>query len=724
MLRAGYGEDLDGRFSRTRLNAVLSDALGEAHQQQAGARLFGAPLEAHDLIEGARTRYGARQATGTADPLADGAGDLGPGARTTGPEGWGSGPRPIRPSGSGGRQGRGSVLADVDPAGPPLSQETLDGLAAARQATKDYHATFSKGIGGDILRSDGTSGSYRLPDAGVGAKVFPKGPAGFQSVRAYERMVGNSADAADLLHNYAAATLRRDALRPDGTLDPAAYRRWTNQYSEAIRALPADVRARFDTAGHAAEALDRFGRFTPETAASLVPDQFFRSGVTGADGVEHLRSLIGADRADAVLGDYAASSLRRGAGRPDGTIDPGRYATWKRTFGPALGALPDEVGQRFATAVSAGDALKRFGRYNPDLAPANVPELFFAPGKAGRDGVEHLRDLVGDQAADTILSDHIAAQLKAKASTPDGMVDPAGLKRFMTAHGPAMSAFPQLAERFSSAARATQTVGDIAAGRAAALKNLQASAAGKFMGLSDPSEVRDAVGRMVVSNNVTGLRALMRQASADPAAVEGVKRAALDHVLRRGISEGTEAGASGVNQVNRGTFQNLVGKNRAALEAVLAPDQMRALDALSADMMRQKRSENALKMKGSPNTAADKIRAMKFEPAGHSNLLREIAEGAIGGEELAGEHGAITGAALATLNRIRGATRDAAMRNVYAHVERAVLDPDYLKTLLTVAPKNAGTGSHYTLAAKLARYSMFRAPQAEAASQDDRRATR
>ena len=379
---------------------------------------------------------------------------------------------------------------------------------------------------------------------------------------------------------------------------------------------------------------------------------------------------------------------------------------------------------RFDTAAKATDALKRFGSYSPEIAPSAVPEMFFAPGKAGAEGVDHLRSMMGDQQADAVLSDHAAALLKAKAERPDGTIDPRGLQQFLKSYGPAMQRFPQLAERFGNAAKATETIADVAAGRAQALKNLQASAAGKFMGLTDPTEVRDAVGRMIENNNVTGLGRLMKQVQADPAAVEGVRRAAADHILSQGTSYGQEAGASGVRQVNKATFQNLVGENRAALAQVFDPQQMNTLNALSADMMRQKRSVEALKMKGSPNTTADAIRAMKFEPKGHSgSLLREIAEAAIGGEELGGAHGAEIGAGLAVGNKVRTALRDAGMRKTYDVIERAVLDPEFFRTLIMDAPKSAGTGSHLTLASRLGRYSMYRGMQAETAAQDQRKAS-
>ena len=618
VLRAGYGADYAGRLNRGRLSKILGEALDEAHQQTTTGRLFDEPLSARQMIDGATAR---NVELGGSRAEAAGASGVGAGDGAARAEGRGPGAPAGRP-GSAGQGGRSDVLPDVTPSGPPVTQEALDNLKAAKDAFKEHVATYRKGPVGAMLRSDGTSGSYRMADSAVPGSVFPSGPKGYQAVQAYRQAVGDNAAAADMLHNYAASTLRKVALNDDGTLNPAGYSRWLRQYGEAVRALPDNVRSQFDTAGNAARALDRFGA------------------------------------------------------------------------------------------------------YRPDLAPSAVPEMFFAPGKAGAEGVDHLRSLMGDQHADAILSDHAAAVLKAKAERPDGTIDPRGLQQFLKSYGPAMERFPELADRFGSAAKATQTIADVAAGRAKALKDFQATAAGKFLGLTDPTEVRDAVGRMIERNDVTGLGRLMKQVQADPAAVEGVKRAAADHVLSRGLSYGQEAGASGAQQVNKGTFQNVVGENRAALSRVFDADQMKTLDALSADMMRQKRSVEALKMKGSPNTAADAIRAMKFEPHGHrGSLLREMAEAAIGGEELGGAHGAEIGVGLAVGNKLRTALRDAGMRRTYDVLERAVLDRDFFRGLMQDAPKTAGTGSHVSLAGRLGRYSMYRGLQADTASQDNRKAS-
>jgi hypothetical protein len=55
-------------------------------------------------------------------------------------------------------------------------------------------------------------------------------------------------------------------------------------------------------------------------------------------------------------GDYAASRLRAAAMRPDGVLDPAKFASWRRAHADALRALPGLEG-RFADAAKATEAI-------------------------------------------------------------------------------------------------------------------------------------------------------------------------------------------------------------------------------------------------------------------------------------------------------------------------------------------------------------------------------
>jgi hypothetical protein len=142
--------------------------------------------------------------------------------------------------------------------------------------------------------------------------VFPKGSSGFTAVQAYRNAIGNDPEAISALHNYAAATLRNSAVNAAGVIAPKAYARWKSAYGEALRRVP-ELMPQFDTAAHAADALQKFGKFNPRYAPINVPELLFAPGPAGAAGVDHLRSSIGAQKADPTKAIAQIATARKEA---------------------------------------------------------------------------------------------------------------------------------------------------------------------------------------------------------------------------------------------------------------------------------------------------------------------------------------------------------------------------------------------------------------------------
>ena len=376
LLRLAYGEDLAGRVSRSRMGEQLGAVASDLSQQTTGARLFGQPSTAAEVLEGARARYGT--ATGTTDragsgPISDrqGAGEEGYGGRGSGSRSPGS-----DVSGASGASWR------APPTGRALNEADAQTLDAAKGLTKENKGRFGTGATGKILKPGPTAGTFRVPDSAVPDAVFPRGAGGFEAVQNYRAAVGSDEQAIGALHDTAAASLRRNALREDGTLDPAKFAAWRRNYGEALRGVP-ELHDAFDTAAHAADTLDRFGTYTPDTPASSVPDLFFTRGPKGADAVRQLQGLMPGTQGSEALAGSAAYSLRKAALREDGTLDPGKFATWRNAHAEALTALPRGISQGFETAARATVALDRFGKFSPDLPTSKIPSLFFNPGPAG-----------------------------------------------------------------------------------------------------------------------------------------------------------------------------------------------------------------------------------------------------------------------------------------------------------------------------------------------------
>lgn len=135
-------------------------------------------------------------------------------------------------------------------------------------------------------------------------------------------------------------------------------------FDEAARArlaaANAATRARVDTfdSGTVGQILRNSGRSDQyRVPDATVGTRLFRPGVNGAQDVQAYIKAAGPDQAIPTLTDYAAMSLRRAAGRDDGTLDPGKATTWLNLHRDALRALPDNVSARFQNAQTASDVV-------------------------------------------------------------------------------------------------------------------------------------------------------------------------------------------------------------------------------------------------------------------------------------------------------------------------------------------------------------------------------
>lgn len=169
--------------------------------------------------------------------------------------------------------------------GVPLDAAAAERLRAASTATRERAQTFDEGATGNVLRSGARAGEYRTPDSLVPSKIFHPGPNGGESVRSYVNAVGE-AQAVPAIADYAAFSLRRAAMRPDGSIDSAKALAWAKQHDAALAELPASVRNRLANPGRAEEAV---------TAAVAARKERM-------DAFDHseLAKVIGTDNSDVV----------------------------------------------------------------------------------------------------------------------------------------------------------------------------------------------------------------------------------------------------------------------------------------------------------------------------------------------------------------------------------------------------------------------------------------
>jgi hypothetical protein len=259
---------------------------------------------------------------------------------------------------------------DTGTQGPLLDGEAAQRLKTASAATAERKQNFGAKPVSQIMQRVGNSQPLTMPSAGVTSSIWKPGNAGADTVQSTLRAAGNSPESVSAIRNMAAASLREKAA--DGIITSRIFNQWRSQHGPALQALeqaaPGSI-SRFENAARASEGLHRFENFNPQTASGVLPEKYFSTGDKGFAAVEDLRSLVGKDKADKLLGDYAADSLRKSAGRPDGTLDPKKFEAWQNSHSGALRAIPD-VQARFMSAAKASDNLAAVAAQRKDALDA------------------------------------------------------------------------------------------------------------------------------------------------------------------------------------------------------------------------------------------------------------------------------------------------------------------------------------------------------------------
>lgn len=192
--------------------------------------------------------------------------------------------------------------------GTPLDAAAIQRLKAASSATRERAATFDQGSTGTVLRPGPRQGEYRTPDSLVPSKIFHPGANGGESVRSYIGAVGE-AQAVPAIADYAAFSLRRAAMRPDGTIDTAKALAWAKQHDAALAELPPAVRSRLANPGRAEEAVtaavaarkDRMDTFDHSELAKVM-------GTDNSDVVRQVGSIFNSRDAVAKMQELAAAA--------------------------------------------------------------------------------------------------------------------------------------------------------------------------------------------------------------------------------------------------------------------------------------------------------------------------------------------------------------------------------------------------------------------------------
>lgn len=422
----------------------------------------------------------------------------------------------------------------------------------------------------------------------------------------------------------------------------------------------------------------------------------------------------------------AASGESVGAGAGRGSPSPtGPHGTgFQESGGPASGESDTGIPPRpinetdAARLAEATQATKeRAGTFNQGpikatlakagtqdvykLPEARVPEKFFHAGPTSASDIRQLRSTIGDDKANQLLSDYAATSLRRAAEQPDGTLDPGKVAAWQRRYSGAMSEFPEMAQKFSTAAGATDAIAEAAASQRTAVSARNASALGKIVKADNPDDVTRTVGGIFGSKNARQSMAdLVKSTASSPEATQGLRQAVADHIAQNFISN-TEAGTSGMGLLKSDAYQTFLTKNRGALSEVFSPEEIKTLDAIGADLRRANRSITAVKIPGGSNTAQDIHAIIENNP--QSTILDKVmakAALAVAGKAIAGTAGSIFG--FLGANAV-SAARTSGLKKVDDLVTEALLDPVLAKNLLRRAPAAPDGPMSQPIAARLRR---------------------
>lgn len=196
---------------------------------------------------------------------------------------------------------------------------------------------------------------------------------------------------------------------------------------------------------------------------------------------------------------------------------------------------------------AAGKLLKpgaRSGEYK--VSDAQAPSVVFHPGDTGGEDVRAYVKAVGQDKANTALSDAAAASLHEKATRPDGTLDPKKVDSWLAAHKTAIAELPSNTRtKFENAANAQRAVEDAFAARRDALNAYDKSEAGKLMGLKDSGDVTREVGGIIsAKDGAKRMAELAQAAKGNPAAQQGLQRAIVEHVMNKFLPDNLEKAQS------------------------------------------------------------------------------------------------------------------------------------------------------------------------------------
>jgi hypothetical protein len=342
------------------------------------------------------------------------------------------------------------------------------------------------------------------------------------------------------------------------------------------------------------------------------------------------------------------------------------------------------------------------------VADAGVPASVIRTGPSGAD---HVRVYLEKGGSVEALTEAAAFSLRRDAMT-DGVIDPQKYLRWAQQRSSFLSALPDAAARFGSAAdaqsalnagtksadvalkdavkAAQKTVDEAVAARATQAKARQDSALGKFLGPNAEADpVTQVAALMRRPTAVADMRLLVSQVQGNPDALAGLQRSISEFVMRD-LAGDAKLGGGEERLLHGAQLQKFIRQREDVLREVLTPEQLRAMKGVAASLERSNLSVAGSRIGGGSDTAQKAV-ASNF--LGHlvdkigTNLPGAFTSlGGVIGSTVGGGAGALVGGAVGAgggwAAQALQASRAAGLKTVDDLVATAMLHPELAAVLM------------------------------------------
>ncbi|KAA0971074.1 hypothetical protein FPY71_11555 [Aureimonas fodinaquatilis] len=143
----------------------------------------------------------------------------------------------------------------IAPLSSPLDEAARGRVIQAQNASRNLAATFDESRFGPMLERASYTAPYKTEAASFAASVFAPGPEGRAIIADFQKAGGTEA-AMKALEGYAVNSLRKFAMKADGSIDAEKLLKWRSHYDSALQGLP-DLNQRVLSAEDAARAMEK-----------------------------------------------------------------------------------------------------------------------------------------------------------------------------------------------------------------------------------------------------------------------------------------------------------------------------------------------------------------------------------------------------------------------------------------------------------------------------------